>query len=275
MSARYEAMFARLQAREEIAFVPFLVLGDPDPDTSLALIRTLASSGADALELGLPFSDPVADGPVIQAAAVRALGAGTSRRRCWEIIAAIRAEWPDLPIGLLVYANLLLGRSGEDFLPSAGDAGIDSILVADLPLQEAGPVHDAALRHGIAPVLIAPPNTSPGQLEQIARRSRPFVYVTSRPGVSGADQQLQQDSERVMASLRQAGSAPPLLGFGIAHPDHVREARRLGAAGAITGSAVVRRIADHPGRPDRMQTEIATFVREMKAATTSPEISSS
>lgn len=267
MTGRYQALFDRLHARGELAFVPFLVLGDPDPATSLELVRTLAASGADALELGMPFSDPVADGPVIQAGAARALAGGATRARCWEIAGRIRLEFPDLPIGLLVYANLILGRSGQGFLPAARDAGVDSLLVADLPLKESRPVHEAALAHGIGPVLIAPPNAEAGRLQNIARQSRPFVYVTSRPGVTGADRALHSESARIMAALRQAGSAPPLLGFGIAEPDHVRRARALGAAGAISGSAVVRRIGDQAGQPDRMHSEIATFVRDMKAAT--------
>jgi tryptophan synthase alpha chain len=272
VTGRYQARFDRLSARDELALVPFLVLGDPDPATSLDLIRTLAASGADALELGMPFSDPVADGPVIQAGAARALAGGATRARCWEIVGRIRREFPDLPIGLLVYANLIMGRSGRGFFPSARDAGVDSLLVADLPLLESRPVHQAALAHGINPVLIAPPNAVAGRLQAIARESRPFVYVTSRPGVTGADRELHLESARIIAALRQAGSAPPLLGFGIAEPAHVRRARALGAAGAISGSAVVRRIADHAGQPDRMRSEIARFVRDMKAATLpSPE----
>ena len=269
MSGRYEAMFARLAARSEIGFVPFLVLGDPDFDTSLELVKTLAASGADAVELGLPFSDPIADGPVIQAAAGRALSAGVTRRRCWEIVARVRSDFPDLPIGLLVYANLVMGRSGEGFHPAAAAAGVDSVLVADLPLLEAGPVHDQARRHGLAPVLIAPPNASGERLMRIARESEAFVYVTSRPGVTGADQRLHQDGARVITSLRTAGARPPLLGFGIAHPPHVIQARALGAAGAISGSAVVRRVADHLGRAESMVEAVASFVGSMKSATRS------
>jgi tryptophan synthase alpha chain len=263
-------MFARLEQRDEIGFVPFLVLGDPDRATSLELVRTLAASGADALELGLPFSDPIADGPVIQAAANRALSAGVTREQCWAIVTRVRSEFPAIPIGLLVYANLVLGRhTGRSFHQAAADAGVDSVLVADLPLLEAGPVHAEARRHGLAPVLIAPPNVEAGRLEQIARESEAFVYVTSRPGVTGADQRLNQDGARVIAKLRQAGSRPPLLGFGIAEPVHVREARGLGAAGAISGSAVVRRVVNHLGRAGEMVEAVASFVGEMKSATCS------
>lgn len=259
---RYETMFARTNG----VFVPFLVLGDPDPVTSLELVRALVRGGADALELGIPFSDPVADGPVIQAAATRALANGTQVRHGWEIITAIRAESPGIPIGLLVYANLVLHQSAGTFYRDAARAGVDSVLIADLPLREAAPVDTVAESHGIAPVHIAPPNADSRRLVAIARASRGYVYVTSRPGVTGADDRLDQGSARVISELRNAGAPPALLGFGISRPAHVRQAFELGAAGAISGSAVVRRVEQWVGKPERQVSEVEGFVREMKAA---------
>jgi tryptophan synthase alpha chain len=261
--SRYEAMFATVDG----AFVPFLMLGDPDPATSLDLVRALLRGGADALELGIPFSDPVADGPVIQAAAARALGAGATVRQAWDIIAAVRRESPTIPIGLLVYANLVLHRSAIAFYRDASSAGVDSVLVADLPLREAGPVDQVALDHGIAPVHIAPPNADPVRLAAIARASRGYVYVTSRAGVTGADDRLHAGSRRIIAGLREAGAPPALIGFGVSRPAHVREAIELGAAGAISGSAVVRRVEANLGRREVMIEGVEGFVREMKAAT--------
>lgn len=260
--ARYEAMFAGSDG----AFVPFLILGDPDPPTSLELVRALLRGGADALELGIPFSDPVADGPVIQAATSRALAGGGRVRDAWEIIATIRAEHPGIPIGLLVYANLVLHRSAKAFYGEAADSGVDSVLVADLPLREAGPVDAVALDCGIAPVHIAPPNADQSRLAAIARASKGFVYVTSRPGVTGADEHLHDGSRRVIGELRVAGAPPAMLGFGISRPAHVRQALGLGAAGAISGSAVVRRIESNLDDVRQMITDVERFVREMKAA---------
>ncbi len=265
--SRYAARFAELAAPDELAFVPFLVLGDPDPATSLELLRCLARSGADALELGIPFSDPIADGPIIQAAATRALAAGARVAQAWTLVRTVRQEFPDLPIGLLVYANLVLGHGAEAFYAAAAGAGVDSVLVADLPTLEAAQVHAAARRHGVAPILMAPPNADSDRLRAIAAGSEGYVYVTSRPGVTGEDADLHQESRRVIAALRAAGAAPPLLGFGISRPEHVRAARDLGAAGAISGSAVVSRVEAHLGDPGRMLDEVGRFVRSMKAAT--------
>ncbi len=269
-AAGYAAMFEGLRRRDEGAFVPFLVVGDPDPDTSLDLLRTLARSGADALELGLPFSDPVADGPVIQAAATRALTRGLRLDTCWEIVATVRREFPELPIGLLVYANLVLGRDPEAFYRRAARAGVDSVLVADLPVREAPRVHAVSREAGVAPILIAPPNAGPDRLAQIARGSEGYVYVVSRAGVTGADDRIRDDGARLLAALRGLGSAPPLLGFGISRPEHVRAALRMGAAGAISGSAVVAHIPGLADRREELLAAVGDFVAGMKAATRSP-----
>ena len=252
-------MFERLAGERAGAFVPFVMLGDPNPEQSLAAVRTLASAGADALELGLPFSDPIADGPVIQAAATRALAAGVQRGDCWRITAAIRAEFPELPVGLLVYANLVCHRDPAEFYAEAARAGVDSVLVADLPVAESAPVAAAARAHGIAPVFIAPPNADAGRLRAIARAGEGYTYVTSREGVTGADERLRHDQSRLIAELRAFNAPPPLLGFGIANPEQVRAGLAMGAAGVISGSAVVRRVVK--GEP------LDEFVRQMKAAT--------
>jgi tryptophan synthase alpha chain len=263
---RYARMFERLRVRGEGAFTPFLVLGDPDPETSLDLIRALVRGGADALELGLPFSDPVADGPVIQAASARALARGVRTADAWAVLAQARAEHPDLPIGLLVYANLVLHGGADRFYRAAAGAGADSVLIADLPVHEAHHVADAARSHGLARILIAPPNADEARLARIATMSEGYVYVTSRPGVTGADRDLHQDSRRLLVRLGELGSPPALLGFGIASPAHVRQAIALGAAGAISGSAVVRHIAAAPDGTDLAGT-LERFARTMKAAT--------
>lgn len=267
--ARYEGMFSRLSRRGEGAFVPFVVLGDPDRAESERVIRSLVQAGADALELGIPFSDPVADGPAIQAAALRALESGLGVADAFGIVGSVRAEFPDLPIGLLVYANLVVHAGADRFYARAAEAGVDSVLVADAPTLESEPLEREAISHGIAPVLIAPPNAGEERLASIAARSRAYVYVVSRPGVTGAGRALRDDAARVLAALRAAGAAPPLLGFGISTPDHVRGALALGAAGAISGSAVAALI--ERGRHDRtrMLDEIAAFVRAMKEATIS------
>jgi len=264
--AAYETMFERLRSRGEGAFVPFVVLGDPNPATSLALIRTLVRSGADALELGLPFSDPVADGPVVQAASTRALGGGVRIADCWKIVRAVRTEFPATPMGMLVYSNLVLRHGAADFYRRASDAGADSVLVADAPILESAPLEEAAREARVAPVLIAPPNASDATLSAVASRSEGYVYVVTRPGVTGVDERLRDDSRRLIATLNELGAAPPMLGFGISKPTHVRAALDMGAAGAISGSAVVSHIPRMSGKLDQMLEAVGHFVREMKEA---------
>jgi tryptophan synthase alpha chain len=264
---RYAATFARLVGRGEGAFVPFTVLGDPDPETSLEVVRTLARSGADALELGFPFSDPVADGPAIQAAGRRALESGGGVAAGWEIVEAVRGEFPELPIGLLVYANLVLHRGAGTFYERASGAGVDSVLVADAPLLESAALEREASKHGIAPVLIAPPNAGRERIAAVAARSRGYVYVTSRPGVTGVGPDLHDDAARVLGGLSEIGSRPALLGFGISEPAQVRRAIAFGAAGAISGSAIASRIDRDRGDRRAMLLGIASFVGAMKRAT--------
>lgn len=264
---RYARLFRRLAADHEGAFIPFVILGDPGPRRSLRIVRALVEAGADALELGFPFSDPIADGPVIQAAAVRALRAGTRRADCWRIVREARHAHPDLPIGLLVYANLVLQQEPAAFYAAAAEAGADSVLVADLPVAESGPVVAAARNAGICPVFIAPPNAGDARLQAIAVASEAYTYVTSREGVTGMDETLRRTQQGLIARLRELGAPPPVLGFGIAKPDHVKAALAMGAAGAISGSAVVRRIADHLDDQPAIEKSVAAFAREMKEAT--------
>ena len=253
--SRYEAMFARNRG----AFGAYVMLGDPDLETSAAILDELVAGGADMLELGIPFSDPVADGPVIQAAAVRALAAGVRTTDCFALIRGFRDRHPDVPVGILTYANLVLARGREDFYGRAAEAGADSVLVADVPALEAAPYAAAARAAGIAPVLIAAANTPPERLARIAELGGGYTYCVARKGVTGAGDEVSFTHEAMLAALRQAGAPPPVFGFGISRPDHVRAALDAGAAGVISGSAIVDLVArGEPVRP---------FVEAMKAAT--------
>jgi len=262
--SRYEQMFARLTGGG--AFIPFCVLGDPTPRDSLGILEAMVRGGADALELGIPFSDPVADGPTIQAADVRALEAGTTPTKAFEVIAAFRERHADVPIGLLVYANLVESPGRERFYQRAHDAGVDSVLVADVPTIEAAPFVEAASSAGIEPVLIATPNASPEQLARIAALSSGYTYVVSRAGVTGTHQDAGCSHGELLAKLDELGAPPCVLGFGISTPAHVRAALQAGAAGAISGSAVVRIIERHHDAPTRTNA-IEAFMAKMKAAT--------
>jgi len=258
---RYAAMFARLAATGEGAFGAFVTLGDPDVATSAAILDLLVAGGADMVEVGIPFSDPVADGPVIQASAARALAAGVRPDDALRLIAGLRARYPALPIGILTYANLVVARGRDAFYRRAAAAGADSVLVADVPLLEARPFVASARAAGVAPVLIAAANTPADRLARIAALGAGYTYCVARAGVTGADDEVRFGHGGMLATLRAHQAPPPVFGFGIARPAHVRAALDAGAAGVISGSAIVELVA--AGALDRLPG----FVRGMKAAT--------
>lgn len=252
--SRYAVMFERLG--DEGALGAFLMLGDPDLERSARLLDAVVEGGADMVEVGIPFSDPVADGPVIQAAAQRALAAGVCVDDCFELIAAFRGRHRDIPIGILTYANIVVARAG--FARDAADAGADSLLIADVPALEAERFTRDMVQAGIAPVLIAAANTPEHTLQRIGALSKAYTYCVSRAGITGTHAGGQFD-RGLVGRVRKAGAPPPVFGFGISTPEHVREALSAGARGVICGSAIVD-LAEKGG-------DVAAFVRTLKTST--------
>ena len=263
--SRYAAMFERCAAKKEGVFGAFLMLGDPEPGTSTAYLDALVEGGADMVELGIPFSDPVADGPVIQAAAERALAAGVRTDKCLSMIADFRARHPSVPVGVLTYANIVAARGIERFADELAGAGADSLLVADVPSLEAVPYAAAASKAGIDHVMIAAPNTPPETLARIAALTTGYTYCVARPGVTGAGDRFDLDHSGLFARLASAGAPPPIVGFGVSKPAHISQALAQGAAGVICGSAIVSLIADRHPPP-----QVADFVAAMKQASRLP-----
>ncbi|GGB31522.1 tryptophan synthase alpha chain [Oceanisphaera marina] len=265
--SRYNRLFDRLTAANQGAFVPFVTLGDPTPEQSLKVIDALIAGGADALELGIPFSDPVADGPTIQAATLRALNAGTRTQTCFDMLAQVREKYPDIPMGLLVYANLVFAPGLDNFYRRAAAAGVDSVLVADAPLEMSAPFKAAADKAGIETIFIAPPNGDEATLKAIAEAGSGYTYLLSRAGVTGTETKAGKPVDTLLATLKQFNAPPSLLGFGISTPQQVRDAISAGAAGAISGSAVVKIIEQHQHDHQAMTDALTAFVKDMKAAT--------
>ncbi|QIQ20264.1 tryptophan synthase subunit alpha [Zophobihabitans entericus] len=266
-SNRYQALFTGLNVKKEGAFIPFVTLGDPTPQISLDIIDTLVTSGADALELGIPFSDPLADGPTIQNATLRAFAGGITVAKCFEMLTIIRSKYPDLPIGVLVYANLVFRGGIDSFYARCAKAGVDSVLVADVPLEESEPFRQAALAHDIDPIFICPPNATPEVIQQIALNGSGYTYLVSRSGVTGAENSASQSLTHLVKQLAEAKAPPAIQGFGISKPKQVKETITSGAMGAISGSAVVNIIARHLTQPEQMKTELMQFCLQMKGAT--------
>ncbi len=260
--SRYAAMFERCAKAGDGALGAFLMLGDPGPNEGGAYLDALVEGGADMVEFGIPFSDPVADGPVIQAAAQRALGAGVRTADCLRMLADFRIRHANVPVGVLTYANIVAARGIERFCEELVEAGVDSLLVADVPSIEAAPYAAAAKAAGLDLVMIAAPNTPPAVLGHIADLSSGYTYCVARAGVTGADQRLALDHDALFAGLADAGAPPPVLGFGIANEEHVRHAIKAGAAGVISGSAIVRLVGE--GQPPQA---VADFVATLKRGT--------
>lgn len=265
---RYESLFAQLKERKEGAFVPFVTLGDPGIEQSLKIIDTLIEAGADTLELGIPFSDPLADGPTIQNATLRAFAAGVTPAQCFEMLALIRQKHPTIPIGLLMYANWCLTKALMSFMPSARKSASIRCWLPMCQLKSPRP-SAAALRHNVAPIFICPPNADDDLLRQIASYGRGYTYLLSRAGVTGAENRAALPLNHLVAKLKEYNAAPPLQGFGISAPDQVKAAIDAGAAGAISGSAIVKIIEQHINEPKKMLAALKAFVQPMKAATRS------
>ena len=256
-----------MKDRKEGAFVPFVTLGDPSVEQSLKIIDTLIEAGADALELGIPFSDPLADGPTIQEATLRAFATGVTPSQCFEMLALIRQKHPTIPIGLLMYANLVFSKGIDEFYAQCEKVGVDSVLVADVPVEESAPFRAAALRHNIAPIFICPPNADEELLRQIASHGRGYTYLLSRAGVTGAENRAALPLHHLVEKLKAYDAPPSLQGFGISAPEQVTGAIDAGAAGAISGSAIVKIIEKNVAAPEQMLAELKAFVSAMKAAT--------
>lgn len=267
MTNRYEVTFNRLKQNAEGAFVPFVMLGDPNLETSYQIIVQLIESGADALELGIPFSDPIADGPVIQQAAIRALENGATVSKCFELLSKIRNEYPEIAMGLLVYSNLVVGHSIDNFYAQAAKAGVDSVLIADVPIIESAPFIEKAKAHGVSPIFIATPNANEETLKSVSTLGEGYTYLLSRAGVTGTDVKAEMPIHNILSSLNQFNAPPSLLGFGISSPAQVKEAIKAGADGAISGSAVVKIIQENLTDTPKMLEKLGGFISSMKAAT--------
>ncbi|NVK89547.1 MAG: tryptophan synthase subunit alpha [Gammaproteobacteria bacterium] len=266
--ARYQQMFERLKQQQQVAFIPFVMLGDPNLETSFEIIKTLIESGADALELGIPFSDPVADGPTIQEASIRALANSVTPAQCFSLLEKIREFSKDIPIGLLVYSNLVYRNGIENFYQRCQAAQVDSVLIADVPLRETELFDRHAKRADIAPVHILPPNPSEQTLMQVAKRSCGYTYILGRAGVTGTETSAQMPAQQTLQSLRDYQAAPQVMGFGISQPTQVQQAKAAGFEGVISGSAVVKIIAENLADKPEMLARLADFIQRMKAATT-------
>jgi tryptophan synthase alpha chain len=265
--SRLAATFEALRARGERALVPFLTAGDPDLETSEALVLAMAEAGADVIELGVPFSDPIADGPTIQRASQRAIASGTTLRGILRLVGRVRQK-TDVPLLLMGYANNFLAMGAGPFAAAAREAGVDAVIVADLPPEEGAGFFAACRDADLDPVLLAAPTTPPERLAKLVSETRGFLYYVSLTGVTSARSSLAEGIEAAVAAIREQGDVPVCVGFGISTPEHAREVGRY-ADGVVVGSAIVDRIEQAESQAEAIDA-VATFIAELKAPLREP-----
>jgi len=263
--SRIAESFARAKAEGRGHLTIYLTAGDPSLETTAALVLELAEAGVDLVELGIPFSDPLADGPVIQAASQRALERGCTVRGVLQCVARIR-ETCDLPIAFMTCYNPVLQMGPETFAREARAVGADGVLLTDLPPAEAGSWCDLLAANDLGAIFLVAPSSTPERVGLAARLSTGFVYCVSRPGVTGTRDQLPPELADLVQRIRAKTDRPIAVGFGIAKADHVREVCRI-ADGAIVGSAMVKVIADSPDAGTAVERATA-FARELAAGKT-------
>ena len=260
--SRIDDRFEALRARGERALVPFLTAGDPDMETTEALVLAMAEAGADVIELGVPFSDPIADGPTIQRASQRAIESGTTLRGILDLVRRVRPR-TDIPILLMGYANNFLAMGPEAFASTASESGVDAVIVADLPPEEGAEFFAACRGAGIDTVLLAAPTTAPDRVTLLAEKSSGFVYYVSLTGVTSARSSLAEGIEAGVKAIRDRSEIPVCVGFGISTPEHAAAVGEY-ADGVVVGSAIVDRI-ERAESPAEAVDAVASFIADMKA----------
>ena len=258
----YKQVFSEL---DRPALIPFFVVGDPDFDTSLAIVKTAIDAGADILELGIPFSDPIADGPTIQKADIRSLRSGMTVKKALEFIRKVK-DYKDIPIGLLMYYNLIYQYGTEKFFRDFHRAGVNSILVADMSIDDADEVVPSAVSAGLDTVFMVTPNTTPERMKIIASKTTGFIYTVSLLGVTGSRKELSGMVEELIGKLKKLTNVPVCVGFGISKSEHAAAIAHAGADGVIIGSKIVELIERNLNNREKMLSEISSFLTEIKNA---------
>ena len=259
--SRLDDVFAGLRARHETGLIAYVTAGDPDAAQSTTVLRAVDAAGADVIEVGVPFSDPVADGPVIERAAERARRAGGTLAATLDLVAGVRSSIR-APLVLFSYLNPLLAMGERAFCERAAAVGVDGVLVLDLPIEESGTFRETATSAGIDVVFLISPTTTDRRMAAAAELGRGFVYVISRLGVTGARDTLAEDAPELVRRVRTKTTLPIAVGFGLSRPEHIRQVGGFADA-AVVGSALVSVVERASGRAD-LAERVERFVRWLK-----------
>jgi tryptophan synthase alpha chain len=258
----YKQVFSELN---RAAVIPFFVIGDPDYKTSLSIVKSAIDAGADILELGIPFSDPIADGPTIQKADIRSLRSGMTVEKAREFIKDIK-KYKDIPIGLLMYYNLIYQYGAGKFFRDFHVAGVNSVLIADLSIDDAEEIVRPARKAGLDTVFMVTPNTVKRRMKTIASKTTGFIYAVSLLGVTGSREKLSGSVKGLVRSVKNQTNVPVCVGFGISKPEHAAEVAKAGADGVIIGSKIVGLIENNLKNKNKCITEVSKFVASVKSA---------
>ena len=267
MSGRIADTFARLRRDKQAGLVTYVTAGDPDLTRSAAILEALDRAGADVLEVGVPFSDPLADGPVIQRATERALAAGSTLKGTLTLVETVRAK-VKAPIVIFSYANPILRMGLDAFVARAAAAGVDGVLVLDLPIEEAADFRETLAAQNLDTIFLLSPTTTDARIRRAGELGRGFLYGISRLGVTGARDQVATGAEEMVRRIRRHTDLPIALGFGISRAEHVAQVG-VYADAAVVGSALVALIAEASGSP-RLIERVEAYVRELKGACVAP-----
>ena len=265
--SRIDAKFAQLRAENRKAFVTYVMGGDPDFETSREVILGLPGAGVDIIELGMPFTDPMADGPAIQLANLRALGKGTTTADVFQLAADFRARHPQVPLVLMGYANPMIRRGADWFADQCAKAGVDGVICVDIPPEEDDALGPSLRDAGIAPIRLATPTTDDRRLPAVVEGSEGFLYYVAVAGITGMQQAAIESIEANVARIKQATDIPVAVGFGVRTPEQAGEIARV-ADGVVVGSALVELVAEHgadaPARLRELTSKLAGAVRSAR-----------
>ena len=263
---KLDEIFETLGSMEERVFMPFVTIGDPNEEQSIEIIKTLIESGADIVELGIPFSDPIADGPTIQRSSQRALNQGMNTDKAFKIVKKIRA-FSDVPIVFLTYYNIVLQYPIDKFFQACKEHDVQGIVIPDLPIEEAELALKESKKNNVHIIFLIAPNTSEERLTKILEHASGFLYFVTLFGTTGTREQVTKPALDHLLKLRAISDIPVLPGFGISSPAHVKEYMDAGADGVIVGSAIVKIIEENLNDLAKMKLDLSEFVKLMKAST--------
>lgn len=266
---RIDKKFEVLREQNRRAFMPYLCAGDPTPKLTEKLLLTLEEAGADLIELGVPFSDPIADGPTVQRASERALKHRVSLEQILEMVKTLRSQ-TDIPIALMSYYNPIFSMGESAFCEAAQDAGIDGVIVPDLPHEEAQPLLDVAPQYNLATIFLVAPTSSPARMQRIASVSTGFIYCVSLTGVTGARATLSDEIVPMITELRKHTEKPISVGFGVSTPEQANQVAKV-ADGVIVGSAIINVIEENMNDEVKMLAAVKQFASDLASGTTSIE----